>query len=225
MRWHDLCFLHWRVEPELLAPLLPPPLVLDTFDGAAWLGVVPFLMSDVSPRMIPRVRRVADFGELNVRTYVTAGGKPGVWFLSLDAGGRLAVRVARAAFNLPYHDASIALQRDGDTFHYTSARDDARSGAVELDVRYRPTGPPVRSEPGSLEYYLVERYCLYAANRRGHTRRQEVDHVPWPLQPATAEIARCSVTAPFGIPLEGPPMAHFSASLDVVAWLQGRLES
>jgi len=220
MRWHDLCFLHWRVPAAVLAPLLPPQLTLDTFDGDAWLGIVPFRMSDVSARLTPRVRRIADFGELNVRTYATAMGKPGVWFLSLDATQPLAVRFARRAFHLPYYDASIALGRDGDGVRYESVRTHRGAPPAALAVRYRPTAPSRRSEPGTLEHFLTERYCLYAPGRRGRLLRQDVDHVPWPLQPATAEVERCTMTAPFGIALEGPPLAHFTRSLDVVAWPQ-----
>lgn len=224
MSWHDLCFLHWRVDAPVLAPLLPTGLELETFDGSAWLGVVPFHMTDVSPRGVPRVRRLADFAELNVRTYVTAGGKPGVWFFSLDATQPLAVRMARAFFHLAYVDARIESRRSGDVVRYTSVRTHLGAGVAELDVRYRPTGPPSRSEPGSLEYFLTERYCLYAASRRGQVLRQEIDHDPWPLQPAEAEVARCTMTRPLGIDLgDEPPLAHFAERLDVVAWLPRRV--
>lgn len=224
MRWHDLGFLHWRVAAGALEPLLPAGLELETFDGSAWLGVVPFRMTDVSPRGLPRIRRLADFAELNVRTYVTAGGKPGVWFFSLDATQPLAVRIARAFFHLAYLDARIATQRDGDAVHYTSVRTHLGAGVAELDVRYRPAGPPTVSRAGTIEHFLAERYCLYAASGRGRLLRQEIDHAPWPLQPAEAEIARCTMTRPLGIDLgDGPPLAHFAERLDVVAWLPHRV--
>jgi uncharacterized protein YqjF (DUF2071 family) len=224
MSWHDLCFLHWRVDASVLAPLLPTGLDLETFDGSAWLGVVPFHMTDVSPRGLPRVRRLADFAELNVRTYVTAGGKPGVWFFSLDATQPLAVRMARAFFHLAYVDARIESRRSGDVVRYTSVRTHLGAGVAELDVRYRPTGPATESPPGTLEHFLTERYCLYAASRRGQVLRQEIDHDPWPLQPAEAEVARCTMTRPLGIDLgDEPPLAHFAERLDVVAWLPRRV--
>jgi uncharacterized protein YqjF (DUF2071 family) len=223
MSWHDLCFLHWRVDTSALAPLLPAGLELETFDGSAWIGVVPFHMTDVSPRGLPRLRRLADFAELNVRTYVTAGGKPGVWFFSLDATQPLAVRMARAFFHLAYVDARISSRRTGDVVRYTSVRTHLGAGVAELDVRYRPTGPPARSAPGTLEHFLTERYCLYAASRRGQVLRQEIDHDPWPLQPAEAEVARCTMTRPLGLDLgDEPPLAHFAERLDVVAWLPRR---
>jgi uncharacterized protein YqjF (DUF2071 family) len=224
MTWHDLCFLHWRVGADALAPVLPAGLELETFDGSAWICVVPFHMTDVGPRGVPRIRRLADFAELNVRTYVTAGGKPGVWFFSLDATQPLAVRIARAFFHLPYLDARIETRRDGDTVHYTSVRSHLGAGVAELDVRYHPTGPPALTRPGTLEHFLTARYCLYAAAGRGHVLRQEVDHVPWPLRPAMAEVARCTMTRPIGVdPGDDPPLAHFVDRLDVVAWLPRRV--
>ncbi|MDX6377283.1 MAG: uncharacterized protein QOE98_1586 [Gaiellaceae bacterium] len=224
MSWHDLCFLHWRVDPEAIAPRLPEGLELETYDGSAWVGVVPFRMTDVSPRGVPRIRRLGDFAELNVRTNVSAGGKPGVWFFSLDATSPLAVRIARGLFCLPYLDARIETRRDGDAVRYTSVRTHLGAGPAELTVRYRPTGPSTQSPPGSLEHFLTERYCLYAANRRGQLLRQEIDHAPWPLQPATAEIERCTMTRPLGIDLgTEPPLAHFAERLDVVSWLPRRV--
>jgi uncharacterized protein YqjF (DUF2071 family) len=224
MRWHTLCFLHWRVDAGEIARFLPAGVTLDTFDGSAWIGIVPFLMEDVSPRGVPRVRRVADFAEINVRTYVTAGGKPGVWFFSLDATQPLAVRVARTLFHLPYLDARIETRRDHDRVSYTSVRTHLGGGVAELAVRYWPTGPASRSMPGTLEYFLIERYCLYVESRRGAVLRVEVDHVPWPVQPAAAEVDRCTMTQPFGVAVGSePPLAHFVERLDVVAWLPRRV--
>ena len=224
MSWHDLCFLHWRVEESALAPLLPAGLELETFDGSAWLGVVPFRMTDVSARGMPRIRRFADFCELNVRTNVTGGGKPGVWFFSLDATQPVAVRIARGLFHLAYLDARIETRHRGDAIDYRSTRTHLGAGLAELDVRYRPTGPPAPSRPGTLEHFLTERYCLYAANRRGQLLRQEIDHAPWPLQPAEADVKHCTMTRPLGIELgPEPPLAHFAERLDVVSWLPHRV--
>jgi uncharacterized protein YqjF (DUF2071 family) len=224
MSWHDLCFLHWRVEAAEIAALLPAGLEVETFDDDAWIGVVPFHMTDVSPRGLPRVRRLADFAELNVRTNVTAGGKPGVWFFSLDATQPVAVRIARALFHLAYLDARIETRREGDAVRYTSTRTHLGAGVAELAVRYWPTGPPVQSRPGTLEHFLTERYCLYAASRRGRLMRLQIDHAPWPLQPAVAELERCTMTRPLGIDLgPEPPIAHFAKRLDVVSWLPHRV--
>ena len=224
MRWHELCFLHWRIEPDVLRPLLPPGLGLDTFDGTAWLGVVPFRMTDVAPRHVPRFAPLTDFAELNVRTYVTAGGKPGVWFFSLDATQPLAVRLARSCFHLAYLDAAITIRRDADAIDYRSVRTHLGGGVAELAVRYRPTGPPAVSAPGTLEHFLTERYCLYAATRRGRLRRQDVDHPPWPLQPAEATLETCTMARPIGVELAPQPdLVHYAERLDVVAWLPHRV--
>jgi uncharacterized protein YqjF (DUF2071 family) len=224
MAWHELCLLHWRVPAEALSPLLPAGLRLDTFDGDAWLGVVPFRMTDVAPRGVPRFRRLADFAELNVRTYATAGAKPGVWFFSLDATQPLAVRLARSCFHLAYLDARIDIRRAGDEIDYRSVRTHLGAGVAELAVRYRPTGPVTPAQPGSLEHFLVERYCLYAATSGGRLRRQAIDHRPWPLQLAEAHVERCTMTRPLGIELSAAPdLVHYADRLDVVAWLPRRV--
>ncbi len=218
MRWHDLCFMHWRVDLAALRPLIPPGLSIDTFDGSAWIGVVPFRMTDVSARGTPRLRRFSDFAELNVRTYVTAGGKPGVWFFSLDATQPLAVRIARRAFHLPYLDAQISMRDDGGAIRYASRRTHLGAGPAELGVTYKPTGAAVQSHPGTLEYFLTERYCLYAQGRERLTRL-EIAHPPWPLQPATAAVTTCTMAQPLGIRLDGDPeLVHFAKRLDVIAW-------
>ena len=121
MRWHDLLFLHWPVVPDLIRPLIPKGLELDTFDGSAWIGVVPFRMSGVRPHGFPRFAGLA-FQELNVRTYVWTPGRSGIWFLSLDAANRLAVRTARAWYGLPYYDARMTVRSERETIHYRSIR-------------------------------------------------------------------------------------------------------
>lgn len=218
MQWRDLLFAHWRMDPAALRPHIPPPLELQTFDGSAWLAVVPFRMADTRPRLLPAVPAVSDFPELNVRTYVTAGGKPGVWFFSLDAANPLAVEVARLTFHLPYVHATMRCEPEGDGVRYLSRRGPRVARPAAFAGTYRPTGPAYAAAPGSLEHWLTERYCLYAANRRGRVWRGEIDHAPWPLQPAEAEIAHNSMAAPLGLRLDGPPLLHFARRIDVVAW-------
>src|SRR5215213_8448293 len=111
MRWRDLLFMHWRVPEEVLRPLIPQALRLDSCDGSAWLGVVPFRMESVRPRFLPAVPWLSGFPELNLRTYVTHENKPGLWFFSLDAYNPVAVRLARATFGLPYFDAKMSCRR------------------------------------------------------------------------------------------------------------------
>jgi len=223
MTWHELCFLHWRVPADELRPFLPAGLELDTYDGDAWIGVVPFHMTRLAPRGVPQIPPLTDFAELNVRTYVSAEGKPGVWFFSLDATQPLAVRVARGCFHLPYLDARIDVGHEDGAVAYRSVRTHLGAGPAELAVRYRPTGAVVPGAPGTLEHFLTERYCLYASSARGRLLRQEVDHRTWPLQPAAAEIETCTMTRPLGIELAGPPLAHYAERLDVVSWLPHRV--
>ena len=220
MAWLDLLFMHWPLPPEMLRPLIPGGLELDTFEGQAWLGVVPFYMSNTRPRGVPPLPWLSAFAELNVRTYVTVSGKPGVWFFSLDAANPVAVRGARWSFSLPYFDARMSIERQGETIHYRSRRTHRGAPPAEFVGQYRPTGEAYRSLPGTLEHWLTERYCLYSQDRRGRLWRGEIHHLPWPLQPAEAEVATNTMTAPIGIQLpDVPPLLHFVRRIDVVGWL------
>lgn len=218
MVWSDLLFMHWPVSAELLRPLLPPRLELDLYDGRAWIGVVPFLMTDVRPSLAPRFLG-SDFPELNVRTYVRYKGRSGVWFCSLDAADRLTVWGARRFFHLPYHFAEMSCQRSGDVIEYRSRR---RSDPnVELAGRYRPTGEPRHTVEGELDHWLTARYCLFSANDAGEVLWCDVQHAPWLLQPAEAEMERNTMTVPLGIKLPAsPPLLLFASRGEVEAsWL------
>jgi uncharacterized protein len=218
MRWHDLLFLHWPVRPEILRPLIPSGLELDLFDGSAWIGVVPFRMTGVRPRYVPRFAGLA-FAEINVRTYVWSPGRSGVWFFSLDAANRLAVRTARARYGLPYYHARMSARLERGTVHYRSTRVDKRSSRAEFHATYKPAGEVYRSAPGTLDRWLTDRYCLYAIDRRGRLGYADIHHLPWPLQPAEAELRTNTMTDPLGIRLpDTPPVAHFARRLDVISW-------
>jgi uncharacterized protein YqjF (DUF2071 family) len=224
MRWCDLLFAHWSMDPDALRRLLPAGLDLDLFAGHAYLGAVPFTMQGVSPRLVPDVPHLHAFPELNLRTYVTHGGKPGVWFFSLDAGQRLAVRVARRFFHLPYFDARFEITQAGEEIAYSATRTHRDAPAAAFTAAYRPTGPVYRSTPGTLEAWLTERYCLYAADCAGRLYRGEIDHAPWPLQPAAAAIEVNTLGDWLGLSMSGPPaLLHFAKSLDVHAWLVERV--
>lgn len=220
--WHELLFAHWPVAPEMVRPTLPAGLALDLFDGRAWVGVVPFRMSGIRLRPQPAAAPwLGAFLELNVHTYVTApgGDRPGVFFYSLDAANPVAVAVARRWYRLPYFFARMRLRRDGDWFEYTSHRVHPGAPRATFAGRYRPAGPVLRAGPGSLEAWLTERYCLYAADPRGAVYRGEIHHAPWPLQPAEAELRFRALTAQHGIALpDTPPLLHFARRLEVVAW-------
>ena len=218
--------MHWPVRADALRLLVPPALSLDIFEGSAWLGVVPFNMTGVRPRFVPAVPGLSHFPEINLRTYVTAEGRPGVWFFSLDAHSRLAVRLARATFHLPYFDAEIYCHASGDEVDYRSLRTHWGAPGAKFEARYGPSGEPFESEKGSIENFLTERYCLYSADRKGNVRRGEVHHYLWPLQPAEAEVRTLAMTQQIGLKLpETGPILHFSKRLDVLAWLPRRIAS
>jgi uncharacterized protein YqjF (DUF2071 family) len=210
--WEDLLFAHWRVPVEELRTHVPPELEVEEFDGSGWVGITPFRLTGLRARGMLPIPYVSEFLELNVRTYVTAQEKPGIWFFSLDASSRLAVEVARRTYRLPYFHARMSTTRRADWIAYECARID-EAGRV-FSGRYRPAGAVFHAEPGTLEWFLTERYCLYA-NDRGATARAEIHHEPWPLQPAEAEIELASISP---VELRGEPLLHFSRRQDVVIW-------
>jgi uncharacterized protein len=221
--WHDLLFAHWPLDPGVLRPLVPPSFPLDLADGAAWLGVVPFRMTNVAPRAVPALPWISHTPELNVRTYVRVDGRPGVWFFSLDAARVVAVKAARWLFNLPYHVASMDVAARGHEIACRSARPGA--APATFTATYRPCGAAFQARPASLEHFLTERYCLYHVDRRGRPYRLEIHHPPWSLQPADAQIHESTVAAAAGVEL--PPVApllHFARRQDMVGWLPERLE-
>jgi uncharacterized protein YqjF (DUF2071 family) len=217
--WRHLLFAHWPVPPESLRRLVPAGLELQTFEGRAWIGTTPFVLTGLRPRALPALPGLSTFPEINVRTYVTAEGKPGVWFFSLDAASTLAVMGARALYALPYFRARIAVGVDHERVTYASRRIDRRAPPAEFQAEYRPTGGPAVAEPGTLAHWLTERYCLYAADRHGGLRRTEIHHEPWPLRPAQVQIQRNTMASALGVDLPGgAPLAHFAARLDVHVW-------
>lgn len=222
--WSDVLFAHWRVEPAGLRALLPAGLELDLHEGAAWLAITPLHLSGVRARWTPLLPGTSRFLELNVRTYVTAGDKPGVWFFSLDASSALAVEGARGLYQLPYFRARMSSRREGDEIVFTSERDDPRAAPASVHARYAPEGEAAPATAGSLKRFLVERYCLYAAGGRGRLFRSEIDHAPWLLHPARAEIA-CEGLLPAGTRLvDERPLFHVSRRLEVRVWrLRGPL--
>jgi uncharacterized protein YqjF (DUF2071 family) len=217
-RWHELLFAHWSLPPDRVRAIVPPSLPLDLYDGRAWIGVVPFRMSNVTLRGVPPLPGLSAFPELNVRTYVTVGGRPGVYFFSLDAGNPLAVAAART-LHLRYYYAWMSVRPAGDWIEYASRRLWPGPRPAELRARYRPRGPVYNALPGSLAYFLTERYCLYAVDGRGRASRLEIHHPPWSLQDAEAELGLNTMMAPLGLRLpETGPLLHYAARQDMVAW-------
>jgi uncharacterized protein YqjF (DUF2071 family) len=215
--WNDLLFAHWPVPSDVLRPLVPACFDLDLFDGQGWVGVIPFHMTNVTPRLVPPLPWVSAFPELNVRTYVRAGGKPGVYFFSLDAGNRVAVGAARTLLNLPYFSADMSVTMTGGDVRYATRR--SSSPHPEFRAAYRGLGDPRPPVAGTLEHFVTERYCLYALNHRGVAYRLEIQHAPWPLESATAEISRNTMADAAGIRLpDAPPRLHFARRIDMVCW-------
>jgi uncharacterized protein YqjF (DUF2071 family) len=213
--WEDLLFAHWRVPLSAVREHVPAGLEVETHDDTAWLGITPFRLTGLRARGTLPLPRISSFLELNVRTYVNAGGgeKPGIWFFSLDASSRLAVEAARRGYKLPYFHARMAASRRGEWIDYECARI-SEAGRV-FSGRYRASGAVFHAEPGSLEWFLAERYCLYTADDRGRLFRAEIHHELWPLQPAECEIGLTSISP---LELPGEPVCHVSRRQDVVVW-------
>ena len=217
--WSDLLFAHWSIAPSMLRPYLPAGLALETFEGQAWLGVVPFRMSGIRPRALPEVPLLPRTDEINLRTYAVAEGKAGVYFFSLDASSPLAVVVARHIFHLPYFNARFSIRYDGDTVDYASHRTHKGAPPGEFAASYRPNGPLFEAAPGSLERWLTERYCLYSVDRRGRLYRGDIHHRLWQLQPAAADIRQNTLAQGFGLSLpDVSPLLHFAARQEVLVW-------
>ena len=220
--WRDLLFSHWPIAIETMRALVPPELALDTFDGSAWLGVVPFRMAGVRPRWIPPVPWISAFPELNLRTYVRSrdaqNPKPGVYFFSLEAANPLAVWIARTTFKLPYFNANMSCQDDGGWIYYRSERTHRNAPPARFVANYRPNGEPYLAQSGTLEHWLTERYSLYTVDEES-VYIGEIHHLPWPLQPAEAEIEVNEMASASGMELpDAKPILHFVRRLDVAVW-------
>jgi uncharacterized protein len=211
--WHDLLFAHWPIAPEQLRPLVPAQLTLDTFDDQCWVGVVPFRMSGIRAHWTPAVPGLSSLPELNVRTYVTYNGKPGVYFFSLDARSHAAVWGARTFYHLPYYYADMETSDHAGTIQYSSAR---RSSQAEFKGSYRPVSPVREKTP--LEHFLSERYCLYTTHQN-RVYRCDIHHLPWPLQEAEAQFERNTVASAAKIALpDMAPLLQFAKRLEVLIW-------
>ena len=215
--WLDLLFAHWRVPKTALRALVPDELEIHTYEGQAWLGVTPFRLTGLRLRGTLPLPAASAFPELNVRTYVTEGTKPGIFFFSLDAANSFAVAAARRFYRLPYFRARMSARRRGARILYASRRTEPGAHPRAFRARYRPVGPVFNAAPGTLEHFLTERYCLYTYEGQS-LYRAEIHHPPWPLQEAEAAIEENTmVPRPIELPDE-PPLLHFAARQDVVVW-------
>jgi hypothetical protein len=240
--WGKLLFMHWAIDAKLLRPLIPSQLSIDTFDGSAWIGEIPFTMWGIRASFLPPIPGTSAFHELNVRTYVHFNGVPGVWFLSLDAANSLAVCGARTFYHLPYFNADMNLTQQGNTIDYSSRRTDAltygeffaaEAAAIpgvanaerfqkfpraELNASWTIGEPLPQSSPGSIEFFLTERYCLYSLHRR-RIYRSRIFHEPWPLRQATLNTRQSTMIESLGIaaPQENP-LLHYAEAIAVDIW-------
>ena len=203
-QWRSLLFVHWEVPVDVLRAKVPERVAIDTFEGKAFVGLVPFTMMGIRPmRWAPPGPGVSAFHETNVRTYVHVDGVPGVWFFSLDAASSVAVRVARRFFHLPYFRAEMELARDGDGVRYTSKRLWPEPTPATLDLAYTIGDDAGPSEPGSFQHFLVERYFLYSVKRDGTLVRGQVHHTPYPVRRAAITRMEESFVAAAGIATHG----------------------
>jgi uncharacterized protein len=216
--WEHLLFAHWRVTGDQLRRVVPARFPLDSFDGSAWIGVTPFVVRGARPRLTPPVPVISRFPELNVRTYVTVGGRPGIYFLSLDAASRLAVFAARRTFRLPYFRSLMRMRRRAGVVTYSSERISTDGEPASFEGSYGPRGEPFVAAIGSLEYFLAERYCLYTLDEEQRVYRTDIHHPPWPLQDAWADIRVNTMADPLGVRLGEGPLLHFAGRQDVLIW-------
>lgn len=216
--WEHLLFAHWEMHPSRLRELIPAELQLDTYDGKAWIAIIPFGMSGIHLRGLPPIPGTSTFLEINVRTYVTHQGKPGVFFFSLDAANKLAVALARRFLHLPYYHAEMKLTRSGSTISYTCRRTHRNVPPAEFNGSYAPSSQVYYAAQGSLESWLVERYCLYTVHER-KIYRGEIHHDPWLLQRAEADIHFNSMAQSSRITLpDTAPLLHYADKLNVKVW-------
>ncbi len=209
--WRDLLFLHWRVSAEAVQRSLPQGLVVDTFGGDAWVGIVPFAMARVRPRFLPPVPWLSWFLELNVRTYVRhADGTPGGWFYSLDCNQPIAVEIAQHLFHLPYRHAQMRVHRDAGRLQYWCRRRGQTAPPWHFDWQTHSAGVPALH--GTLEHFLVERYVLYAADTQRQLYRGYVSHVPYRIHEPVLRAYDTAPAALAGFPLDGAPLSVLAAA-------------
>jgi uncharacterized protein YqjF (DUF2071 family) len=223
-RWERLTFLHWSFEPSTVQRLLPPGLTVDTYDGLAWVGLVPFQMW-VAPPRLPALPWLGRFCETNVRTYVRdRHGRAGVWFFSLEAARLSAVVAARVTYRLPYYWASMRLRETPDQLEYRTQRRWPGPRDAGGSVVVRPGEPIPADEVTELEHFLTARWRLFSHAKDDMLRYADAEHPPWPLQRAQIEAYDDSLLIAAGLPQPvGEPLAHYSRGVEVRIGLPRRV--
>ena len=220
-----MLFVHWPTPHGRIASLIPDGLELETYDGTAWLGIVAIRMSNVHLRGLPSVPFASAFYQLNLRTYVRAGDKPGIYLFSADVSNPIVATAARQLFFMPYFNSTMAYREDAELHIFSSVRNDNAAPPAEFAVSYGPISPVYNAEPGSLDHWLIERYCVYNTDPQGNLYRAEAHHFPWPLHRADALIGTNTLTLPQGIELGemDPMLCHYAHSLDALLWQPSRI--
>lgn len=216
--WHHLLFAHWRCPVHHLRALIPEPIDIETYDGDAWIGVIPFYMTDVRMRATPPVPTAGSFEELNVRTYVTLDGKPGIWFFSLDCASTLAVIGARVGMHLPYFRADMRMTKTDSGIRYESRRRSSAGPPATFAATYRAVGDAAEAPPGTLDHFLTERFCVYSTDGE-RIWRGDIYHPRWSLRRAEAVIEDNTLIAAAGLSvIPHAPLLHYSEFQDVRFW-------
>jgi uncharacterized protein YqjF (DUF2071 family) len=218
--WRDLLFLSWPVPLDVVRPMVPSEVEIDTYDGAAWVSAVPFWMDRAHFRGLPPIPMISSFPEVNVRTYVRSGDHRAIWFLSLDTQSHLNVFLARHAFHLPYVYADVEMDRGAD-IRFSSVRP---HGEAAFDVRYRASGDPMEPSPGSLEHFLTERYSMVCADQDGDLYRGDIQHDPWRVSEADWTASALDLLGVMGFDVtQREPLVFYAASTDVALWAPVRI--
>ena len=224
MAWRDGLFVHWPFEPDRLRPHVPDALELDTRDGRAWVGLLPFVLADAGFRYSPRVTRLT-FPELNFRTYVRYDGLPGLYFFSIDVANPAIPTLVETTTRLPCYYADMDVDADGSSVDFTSVRKHPGEPRAHFDVAYRPDGEVFNADPGTLDYWLVERRRMYDPVGND-VLYADIAHDRWPLQPADATIRENTLFETSGLPVpDDEPRFRYSEKLamtgSIPRWISG----
>ncbi|MBS4174515.1 DUF2071 domain-containing protein [Bacillus sp. FJAT-49736] len=217
--WRNVLFLHWPIPPEKLRPHIPSILQIDTFNGSAWLGIILFVIEGIFPFGLSSVSLTPKFPEINVRTYVTYNGKPGIYFMSIDVENWASLKIAKRWYRLPYKSAQISLRKEKQTYSFQSIRKGNENPSISFKGEFGPVSEVYYAKEGTLDHWLTERYCLYSSNNVGNIYCGEIHHRPWPLQKAEIEMVRNTLFIPFNLDFpKVKPIAHFSTGVDSLMW-------
>jgi uncharacterized protein YqjF (DUF2071 family) len=222
--WANILFAHWPVPAAVLRPLVPARLELETWEGKAWVGITPFCITGARLRGVPPVPFLSTFPEVDVRTYVRFEGTPAVFYFSMNAPNPVVAAAARLVYHMPYVEAEVESEVQGERIWLRSYRADAETQRAEWEATYWPTSEPFTAEPGTRESFLIERWALFTVDGEGHVYRTDIHRQPWPVQTAAAEIRKCTLAEADGIPLpEERPLLHYSRGVDVLIWPPNRV--